>query len=658
MATATVIAISGQAWARDESGNLRELSIGDVLQEGEVLITSSNGSVELDFADGAGSSFVEGGQEVVVSSELDSDQLVSTEDASAQDEDLEALLAALEDEEGDLLDILDATAAGGGAGGGGEGHDFVRLARIAEQTDPLSFETSGGLEESEFVDFGGAPDAVAAEDEVVEPTPEPGPGLSGTITLSVPQQVIEGQPITVTASVDNAPQNSPLVITLSNGQLITIAVGETTGSVTFDSRPDDVYLQGDEPQLLTISDASGGGYDTLDTTATDTVNVVDDNDTTTITLSGPEQVTEGDSITITASVDNAPESEPLVITLSNGEQITIDIGEVSGAVTYPAREDDELVQGDASQEISIQSATGGNYENTAFGSGVTTVVLDNDNVQLTVTDAGTINEGDTATFNVSLGNAVNNVTTLTFELNGEIEANDIGSLTATIGGETVAVTDNGDGTFSFDVPAGTADGIAINVPTTDDSVFEGREDFTLSATLSGTTIAGDALGEADNLTDTGNATIVDDGSGPGTNPDDDRPGITVGDAGTVNEGSTAVFTVTLDEAAETDYAISFETLTGGDNTAEASDIGAMTVTYQDAEGETQTLTADGAGNYIVPAGITTLSVSVETTQDDVYEGEETFQLEATTESGASDTGNATIVDDGSGPGTNPDDDRP
>ncbi|WP_217648530.1 type I secretion C-terminal target domain-containing protein [Halomonas sp. QHL1] len=132
----------------------------------------------------------------------------------------------------------------------------------------------------------------------------------------------------------------------------------------------------------------------------------------------------------------------------------------------------------------------------------------------------------------------------------------------------------------------------------------------------------------------------------------------MGDAGTVNEGSTAVFTVTLDEAAETDYAISFETLTGGDNTAEASDIGAMTVTYQDAEGETQTLTADGAGNYIVPAGITTLSVSVETTQDDVYEGEETFQLEATTESGASDTGNATIVDDGSGPGTNPDDDRP
>ncbi|WP_217648531.1 hypothetical protein, partial [Halomonas sp. QHL1] len=42
----------------------------------------------------------------------------------------------------------------------------------------------------------------------------------------------------------------------------------------------------------------------------------------------------------------------------------------------------------------------------------------------------------------------------------------------------------------------------------------------------------------------------------------------------------------------------------------------------------------------VPFRRTTLSVSVETTQDDVYEGEETFQLEATTESGASDKRNA------------------
>ncbi|MFP3386661.1 hypothetical protein, partial [Tritonibacter sp. SIMBA_163] len=74
---------------------------------------------------------------------------------SAQDDDLEALLGALDDEEGDLLDILDATAAGGGAGGGGGGSSFVRVARIAEATDTLSFNTEGGLEGAEFVEFDG-----------------------------------------------------------------------------------------------------------------------------------------------------------------------------------------------------------------------------------------------------------------------------------------------------------------------------------------------------------------------------------------------------------------------------------------------------------------------------------------------------------------------
>ena len=117
---ATVIAISGQAWARDEDGNLRELRIGDVIQEGETLITSADGRVELDFADGTGANVVEGGQEVAVTPELNTDAIVAT-DASAQDDDLEALLAALEDEDGDLLDLLDATAAGAGAGGGGGG---------------------------------------------------------------------------------------------------------------------------------------------------------------------------------------------------------------------------------------------------------------------------------------------------------------------------------------------------------------------------------------------------------------------------------------------------------------------------------------------------------------------------------------------------------
>ncbi|WFM73010.1 retention module-containing protein [Halomonas sp. CKK8] len=163
MTIATIISISGQAWARDEAGNLRELRVGDTLQEGETLVTSDNGRVELDFADGLGPTVIDGGQEVVMTPDLDAEQPVVAEEASAQDEDLEALLTAIDEGEGDLLEDLDATAAGaGGAGGEGGGHDFVRLARITENVNPLSYEYG-------LASLGGIPEV---EGQAVE---EPGP---------------------------------------------------------------------------------------------------------------------------------------------------------------------------------------------------------------------------------------------------------------------------------------------------------------------------------------------------------------------------------------------------------------------------------------------------------------------------------------------------
>ncbi|MEN5253507.1 hypothetical protein ABE441_17715, partial [Alcaligenes aquatilis] len=61
---------------------------------------------------------------------------------------------------------------------------------------------------------------------------------------------------------------------------------------------------------------------------------------------------------------------------------------------------------------------------------------------LTVDDAGNVNEGENATFNVSLDKAVDADTTLTFTLGGEIEDGDIGEPTVTIGGQDVTVTKN------------------------------------------------------------------------------------------------------------------------------------------------------------------------------------------------------------------------
>ncbi|MDN3521042.1 retention module-containing protein [Halomonas ramblicola] len=152
MAIATVIAITGQAWARDAQGNLHELRVGDTLAEGEVLVTADNARVELDFGDGLDPTLIQGGQEVAMTPELSADEAVTQEEASALDEDLEALLTAIDEGEGDLLEELDATAAGAGPGGAaGGGHSFVMLGHITEQVSSLSFDYGlGQLESGDF----------------------------------------------------------------------------------------------------------------------------------------------------------------------------------------------------------------------------------------------------------------------------------------------------------------------------------------------------------------------------------------------------------------------------------------------------------------------------------------------------------------------------
>ncbi|RTR06412.1 retention module-containing protein [Halomonas nitroreducens] len=168
MTIATVLSITGQAWARDADGQLRELSVGDSLQEGETLVTSDSGRVVLDFGDNLEPTTIGEGREVVMTPELASDAPVEAADASAQDADLEALLTAIDEGQGDLLEDLDATAAGAGAGGGSEGgHSFVRLARISESVDPLAFAFgANSLEGADEIQLEGGALATEEPDDV------------------------------------------------------------------------------------------------------------------------------------------------------------------------------------------------------------------------------------------------------------------------------------------------------------------------------------------------------------------------------------------------------------------------------------------------------------------------------------------------------------
>ncbi len=132
---ATVVAVIGVAYARTAAGELRALKPGDVLLEGEVLITPEGSSVELATYEGQLISQRTAGELPMLPA-----QLAAAEggESTLAPETLEQILQTLA-EGGDLTDLLEATAAGPGAGTpGNEGSGIVQLGRVVEQIDPAS----------------------------------------------------------------------------------------------------------------------------------------------------------------------------------------------------------------------------------------------------------------------------------------------------------------------------------------------------------------------------------------------------------------------------------------------------------------------------------------------------------------------------------------
>jgi|GEM_PF-2970450 len=158
-AVATVANVTGTAFARNEKGELRSLQKGDVLLEGETIITSADGRVELSFADGTNMP-IEAAQSVLVTTDLfaAAGQAGPAESAIVAETTDKVLQALAEGK--DISQILEAPAAGLTGGGEDDGNSFVRLLRIVESVDPLryGFESATGTEPPLFE--GGAADTV------------------------------------------------------------------------------------------------------------------------------------------------------------------------------------------------------------------------------------------------------------------------------------------------------------------------------------------------------------------------------------------------------------------------------------------------------------------------------------------------------------------
>ncbi|MCR9456396.1 calcium-binding protein, partial [Vibrio alginolyticus] len=459
-------------------------------------------------------------------------------------------------------------------------------------------------------------------------------------------------------------------VAVPNDGVVTVPAGQTEFDVRIASIDDAVY-EGPEDFSVTVT-----GIGAVQGSVTGTATIVDDgtgpgpdpdDDRPSVTISDAGTINEGDTANFKVTLSNASESTVQVeLGLNLGDTEVGDLGTLeyntgSGWVTVPNDGVVTVPAGQTEFDVRIASIDDAVYEGpedfsvtvTGIGAvqgsdtGTATIVddgtgpgpdPDDDRPSVTISDAGTINEGDTANFKVTLSNASEAETQVELGLNlGDTEAGDLGTLEYNTGSGWVAVPNDGVVT----VPAGQTE-FDVRIASIDDAVYEGPEDFSVTVTGIG----------AVQGSDTGTATIVDDGTGPGSDPDDDRPSVTISDAGTINEGDTANFKVTLSNASEAETQVELG-LNLGDT--EVGDLG--TLEYNTGSGW---VAVPNDGVVTVPAGQTEFDVRIASIDDAVYEGPEDFSVTVTGIGAVqgSDTGTATIVDDGSGPGPDPDDDRP
>src|SRR5207237_895723 len=189
-------------------------------------------------------------------------------------------------------------------------------------------------------------------------------GDASTVTLSAAGSVTEGGSIVYTASLDSPVTGAPLIVTLSNGQTITIPVGQSSAdSNPFLVRADDAYAQANDTLTVAITGTSGGNVEPLLPPRSVTPPVTDDADASTVTFSAAGSVTEGGSIIYTASVDAVVTGSPLVITLSNGQTITIPVGQSSADSTPLDRQSvEEDKQANDTVTGRIIGTIGGNFD--------------------------------------------------------------------------------------------------------------------------------------------------------------------------------------------------------------------------------------------------------------------------------------------------------
>ncbi|CAB5644507.1 Leukotoxin [Pseudomonas putida] len=227
----------------------------------------------------------------------------------------------------------------------------------------------------------------------------------------------EGGVITYTVTLSN-PAQTPVTVTLSNGQTITVEAGKTQGSVDFETPANDVYNNGSTVSV-TIESATGGNFEQLTPNPTPAQTTINDSvDTTTATLTATPSVTEGGVITYTVTLSN-PAQTPVTVTLSNGQTITVEAGKTQGSVDFETPANDVYNNG-STVSTTITGATGGNFEQlTPDPTPASTVINDSiDTVTVSIVSNGNVTEDQQPSFTVKVSQALDRPLTVTLS-NGD-----------------------------------------------------------------------------------------------------------------------------------------------------------------------------------------------------------------------------------------------
>ncbi|MBW8186624.1 retention module-containing protein, partial [Shewanella nanhaiensis] len=432
---AIVINLVGQLKAKDEQGNIRELTIGDLIEGGEQLIFSATTQFNLQMADGSlvnEQNIIPPEPEQTLPENLQQ-ALTAESEVFGIDDEIAAIQAQILAGDDPTLD-LPATAAGAGTGGNEGGSGFITLGRSADETLANSgYDTSG---------FIGAP-ATEIDPTIIPDDPALPTISSSSVTLAEANLATGSAPLadaliqtnTLSFTTDNGVEN----LTVNGNPIFT--AGVFTGPISFTSANGVLTISAFDPSTNTLT------YTYQLTTPIN--HLITDTLTETFSLLLTDTLGNSVSSTINVNIlDDAPSGE------NDSNNLDEDTASVSGNVL------NNDTQGADTATLSLIVNSTGNaqtvgQETTINGSfGVLQISADGSYTYLLTTDSAevqSLSQGELVTdsFSYQLLDADGDTVTLT--LNIDITGtNDAPIITTTFGeasGTAIEAGNEDDGTI-------------------------------------------------------------------------------------------------------------------------------------------------------------------------------------------------------------------